>query len=50
MENKRLNKEADTVNSIVADLVYEIKTDNNPENIIVMTRSEHSKHHQNFRK
>lgn len=28
----------------------EIKTDNTPSNIEVMTKSQHSKHHQNFRK
>lgn len=34
----------------VAHHENEIKTDNSPENIMVMTKSEHSKHHQNFRK
>jgi hypothetical protein len=28
----------------------EIKTDNSPDNILLMTKSTHSKHHQNFKK
>ncbi len=34
----------------VAHHINEIKHDNRPENILVMTKSQHSKHHQNFRK
>lgn len=34
----------------VAHHKNEIKTDNRPSNIQVMTKSEHGKHHQNFRK
>lgn len=37
-------------NDEVAHHINGIKTDNRPENIEVMTKSEHSRHHQNFRK